>query len=69
MKWSSGQEYKGRWVKDKQHGFGTLIHLDGDRYDGNFENDLFHGQGEMVYTTGEVYSGQWKLGFRTGTGT
>lgn len=32
MKWSSGQEYKGQWLKDKFNGEGQMTWANGDTY-------------------------------------
>jgi hypothetical protein len=34
QKWLDGSIYEGNWKEDKSHGYGKLIHSDGNIYDG-----------------------------------
>ena len=41
--------YEGTWDNDKTHGFGRLIHMEGDVYEGEWVNDKAHGTGTYIH--------------------
>jgi len=56
-------------VKNKKHGQGTFIYLDGSKYDGSWVDDVREGFGIYHYVNGDRYEGEWKEHQRHGQGT
>eukprot|EP00008_Paramoeba_atlantica_P010395 CAMPEP_0201498838 /NCGR_PEP_ID=MMETSP0151_2-20130828/73262_1 /ASSEMBLY_ACC=CAM_ASM_000257 /TAXON_ID=200890 /ORGANISM="Paramoeba atlantica, Strain 621/1 / CCAP 1560/9" /LENGTH=170 /DNA_ID=CAMNT_0047890725 /DNA_START=33 /DNA_END=542 /DNA_ORIENTATION=+ len=52
--------YDGEWVKDLQHGKGTLLTANGFMYQGEFVEGFKEGKGKQLYPDGSEYTGGWK---------
>lgn len=59
---NENSQYKGYWLNDKRHGYGTYTFADGSKYEGNFVNDFFSGQGKLTWAKGGSYDGNWENG-------
>ena len=42
------------------HGYGRIIHQDGDIYEGEWKENKAHGKGKYVHLDGAEYIGNWK---------
>eukprot|EP00353_Schmidingerella_taraikaensis_P011179 CAMPEP_0185589580 /NCGR_PEP_ID=MMETSP0434-20130131/57567_1 /TAXON_ID=626734 ORGANISM="Favella taraikaensis, Strain Fe Narragansett Bay" /NCGR_SAMPLE_ID=MMETSP0434 /ASSEMBLY_ACC=CAM_ASM_000379 /LENGTH=88 /DNA_ID=CAMNT_0028213075 /DNA_START=1300 /DNA_END=1563 /DNA_ORIENTATION=+ len=51
--------YIGKWLYDKQNGYGSMIWPQGHRYEGQWRGGMRHGQGKMIKLGGEVREGFW----------
>lgn len=56
-------------MRNKKHGQGTFIYLDGSKYEGAWVNDVREGFGTYYYANGDRYEGEWKDHLRHGQGT
>ncbi len=39
MTWANGDQYYGKFRKDKMHGYGVYSCKNGDKYEGHWKND------------------------------
>jgi len=67
LTFGEGYTYKGRWFKDKKHGFGVQ-HAWGDYYIGDWKDSVQSGYGLYVYQSGNMYEGGWLDGKKDGRG-
>ena len=58
----SYQFYEGQWRREKFHGAGKLVTVEGHCYEGFFKQGLPHGPGRIFYTNGVKLSGIFKKG-------
>ncbi len=56
-KWSG--VYRGEWLNEKMHGFGTMKWDVGDSYEGNWKNGWRTGFGKYYWANGDRYEGNW----------
>ena len=68
----SGSNYKGQWVADRKHGFGTEVSPDGTKYEGEWADNKRHGRGTFFIKRGKKfirqYVGDWAQGCMEGFG-
>lgn len=68
-----GGTYKGEWVNDCKHGFGTMRGADGTVYEGDWRNNMKCGRGTIWRKRGKStmkeYVGEWKDDCMHGWGT
>ena len=58
--------YLGEFKKNKAHGYGIFIFLDGSVYDGKVSKNRIHGNGRYIDAQGKVYEGKFRYGsFKT----
>jgi hypothetical protein len=57
MKYESGSQYKGNFVKGKKHGYGVFIYAKGNSYRGEWLIDKKCGRGVFMHSSGNVYEG------------
>ena len=58
MRYSSGAEYNGEWVKGERSGHGVLTYADRkSQYEGQWVRDLKHGYGCLRFRSGAEYTG------------
>jgi hypothetical protein len=50
-----GLKYKGKFLKGKMNGLGTLTSQKGDKYEGEFKENKFHGHGTHTLVNGDIY--------------
>lgn len=62
MKYESGSQYKGSFVKGRKHGYGVFVYAKGNSYRGDWLVDKKCGKGVFMHTSGNVYEGMegWK---------
>jgi hypothetical protein len=65
----NGNFYKGQFVNDLKHGFGTLWMFNGEKYRGYFRFGKMHGGGLYKWPDGSMYEGSWFEGKRMINGT
>ena len=58
--WPSGNQYKGDWKNNRQHGFGVALYPRGDKYVGYWKNGKMDGEGIFTLKDGSVLEGVWK---------
>lgn len=58
-----GSTYKGEWLNDCKHGFGTLVSPDGTKYEGDWSKNMKNGRGTLWRKRGKIqvkeYVGEW----------
>jgi hypothetical protein len=67
MQLKNGHVYRGEFVNNKRHGYGTYEYGD-DKYEGNFEKNKRHGYGVYTYFNHATYSGYWRNNLKEGHG-
>lgn len=61
LKFANGDEYRGHWKDDNQHGYGKYIWKKKKKtYTGYWKDGEMHGQGKMVYKDGSSHEGKWE---------
>jgi len=65
--------YKGEFVNNKRHGFGTQVWPNGSKYEGDWAFDAREGRGEFFVKSKDdtlrmVYSGSWLNDMKEGVG-
>ena len=61
--------YKGFWIDQLMHGFGTLIDADGLLYEGQFiKNKKQDKKGKLELTDGTIFIGEYRDDKRNGHG-
>lgn len=59
-----GATYKGEWLNDVKHGFGTYKNPDGTVYEGDWKNNMKNGRGTIWRKRNKLtvkeYIGEWK---------
>jgi hypothetical protein len=69
VSYDNGDEYIGKFKKNKKNGQGKLESLNGDFFEGIWEDDIFiEGQTKKKYESGDIYEGNWKDGKMHGCG-
>ena len=51
--------FKGMFVDDKKHGFGTYEYANGDEYSGDWVDNLKQGKGVFKYADGSYFKGEF----------
>jgi hypothetical protein len=68
----AGSNYKGEWLDDQKHGFGTQINSDGSKYEGEWKYGKYDGKGTLWIKKKKIYIreyvGEWSDGFMQGEG-
>jgi hypothetical protein len=59
--------YVGGMHKNRRHGIGTMMYVDGSGYRGHWAQDVIHGAGRLVEANGGFYDGHWNRGVMNGT--
>lgn len=57
-------KFKGKFVKGKRCGMGTMEMLKGSYYKGDWKNNRYWGTGELKYENGNIYRGEFSKGQR-----
>ena len=55
-------KYEGAWIRNRMHGQGFAVYLDGSTYRGRFNKDLKEGQGAFTWAQGHEYRGTFRDG-------
>lgn len=54
MIWKDGTFYEGSWIDGQPHGYGRLIHDNGDVYEGELSGGVADGYGVYIKFTDKV---------------
>ena len=75
-RYATSERYKGDWLDNQRHGYGSLTRQDRSVYEGHFEHNRRHGEGALFiasplppHTLTRVYAGQWAADAKHGVGT
>ena len=53
-------KYEGGWLRNKKHGQGMAVYVDGSTYRGKFIRDVKDGQGVFTWAQGHEYKGAFR---------
>ena len=67
--YGNGDQYKGLYSQDLQHGKGVYTYANGEVYEGEYTRGCKHGRGKYIWPDGDWYNGEWQDDKINGTGT